>query len=84
MPMAEKPGLQHYAYVGTEELKTTVLPDAPPNWEDSIINPVRELTAAIRDGQPLTNTPAHNFRIHGIFDALLESARTQQAVRIPD
>lgn len=82
MPMPEKPGLQHHAYVGADDLKTTVLPDAVPNWEDSIINPIRELTAAIRDGVPLTNTPAHNLRIHGVLDALLVSARTRQAVPV--
>lgn len=82
MPMPEKPGLQHHAYVGTDELKTTVLPDAVPNWDDSIINPVRELTAAIRDSVPLTNTPAHNLRIHGVFDALLASAKTRQVVAV--
>jgi hypothetical protein len=31
---------------------------------------------------PLTNTPAHNLRIHGVLDALLASARTRQAVPV--
>jgi predicted dehydrogenase len=82
MPMPEKPGLQHHAYVGTDELKTTVLPDAPPNWEDSMVNPIRDLSRAILEDRPTANTLQDNLRIHGLLDAVLESARTQQAVRI--
>jgi predicted dehydrogenase len=84
MPMPEKPGMQHHAYVGTDDLKTTVLPDKPPLFEDAIINPVRELTAAIRENRPLTNTPAENLRIHGVLDALHASGRTRQAVKVAD
>lgn len=84
MPMPEKPGMLHHAYIGTDELKTAVLPDKPPAFEDAIINPVRELTAAILEGQPLTNTPAENLRIHGVLDALHASARTRQAVRVAE
>jgi predicted dehydrogenase len=84
MPMPEKPGMQHHAYVGADDLKTTVLPDKPPLFEDAIINPVRELTAAIRENRPLTNTPAENLRIHGVLDALHASGRTQQAVKVAD
>jgi len=84
MPMPEKPGMQHHAYVGADELKTTVLPDKPPLFEDAIINPVRELTAAIRENRPLTNTPAENLRIHGVLDALHASGRTQQAVKVAE
>ncbi len=82
MPMPEKPGLQHYAYVGTDELKTTVLPDAPPNWDDAIVHPIRELTAAIRENRAPSNTLEDNVRIHGVIDALLASAKTQQAVKV--
>lgn len=84
MPMPEKPGLQHHAFVGTDALKTSVLPDAPPNWNDAMVNPIRDLTAAIRENRQPANTPADSLRIHGILDALLASARTQQAVRIAD
>lgn len=84
MPMPEKSGMQHHAYVGTEELKTTLLPDAPPSWDDAIINPIRELTAAIRENRPLTNTPAENLRIHGVLDALHASGRTRQAVKVAE
>ena len=65
-------------------MKTTLLPDAPPSWEDAIINPIRELTAVIRENRPLTNTPAENLRIHGVLDALLASGRTQQAVTVAE
>ena len=84
MPMPENPGLRHHAYIGTDELKTTVLPDAPPNWNDSIVHPIRELSRAIIEQRDPSNTPADNLRIHGILDALVVSARTQQAVRIAD
>ena len=84
MPMPEKPGLQHYAYVGTADLKTTVLPDEPPNWNDSMVNPVRDLCRAIIENREPANTPAHNLRIHGVLDALLASSRSQEAVKIMD
>jgi predicted dehydrogenase len=45
---------------------------------------VRELTAAIRENRAPSNTPEDNLRIHGVIDALLASARTQQAVRVAD
>ena len=82
MPMPEKPGLQHFAYVGTDELKTTVLPDAVPNWDDAIVHCLRELTAAIRENRAPSNTLEDNLRIHGVIDALFESARTQEAVKV--
>lgn len=82
-PNPEKPGMLHHSYVGTDELKTTVLPDTPPIW-DNTINPVRELTAAILENREPSNTLADNLRIHGILDALIASARTQQAVRVAD
>lgn len=84
MPMPEKPGLQHHAYVGTDELKTTVLPDAPPNWQDSMVTPIRDLSRAILDDREPLNTPAHNLRIHGVLDALIASSQSRQAVRLAD
>lgn len=82
MPMPEKPGLQHFAYVGTDDLKTTVLPDAVPNWDDAIVHCLRELTSAIRENREPTNTLEDNLRIHGVIDALLASARTREAVKV--
>lgn len=84
MPMPEKPGLQHHAHVGTADLKTTVLPDTPPDWSDSMVHPIRELSRAILEHRAPSSSPADNLRIHGILDALILSARTQQAVRIAD
>jgi len=84
MPMPEKPGMLHHAFVGTDDLKTTVLPDAPPNFTDAMVTPIRDLSLAILEGRQPLNTPADNLRIHGILDALIESARTRQAVRISD
>ncbi len=84
LPMPEKPGLQLHAYVGTDELKTTVLPDTPPNWDDTMVHPIRDLSRAILEDRAPSNTLADNFRIHGVLDALHASARTQQAVHIAD
>jgi predicted dehydrogenase len=84
MPMPEKPGLQHFAYVGSDDLKTTVLPDSPPVWNDTMVHPIRELSRAIIEDRPPSNSPADNLRIHAILDALIVSARTQSAVRIAD
>lgn len=82
MPMPEKPGLQHFAYVGTDELKTTVVDAAVPNWDDAIVHCLRELTAAIRENRTPSNTLEDNLRIHGVIDALVASARAQEAVRV--
>lgn len=83
LPMGEKPGLHFHAYEGTEELKTVTLPEAtPPNWNDTMINSIRDLSRAIIEDRAPSNSLEHNLRIHGVLDALLESARTQQAVRL--
>jgi predicted dehydrogenase len=82
LPMGEKQSLHHYAYVGAAELAETKLPDAPPTWDDTLVFPIRDLTAAIVENRDPSNTAAHNVRIHAVFDALLASARTGQAVTI--
>jgi predicted dehydrogenase len=82
LPMGEKPGLHHHAYIGADELKTTTLPEAPPNWDDTMVYSIRDLSRAILEDRQPSNTLADNLRIHGVFDALLASARTQQAVSV--
>lgn len=84
LSMGEKQQLHHYAYHGAEDLKETILPDAAPNWDETLTHSIYDLAGAIREDRATTNTLAHNLRIQGVFDALLASARTQQAVRIPD
>ncbi|QYM79139.1 Gfo/Idh/MocA family oxidoreductase [Horticoccus luteus] len=84
MPLPERPGMVHHAYLGTDELKSTVLPDAPPNWDDTMVNPIRDLSRAILEDRPTANTLADNLRIHGVLDAVLASARTQQAIRVAE
>ncbi len=84
LPMGAKQSLHHYAYVGEAPLAETKLRDAPPPWDDTLVFPIRDLTAAIRENRPTSHTLAHDLRIHGVFDALLASAHTQQAVRIAD
>ena len=84
LPMGAKQSLHKYAYVGAENQTETKLPDQSPQWDDTLVYPIRDLTAAIRENRPTTNTLEHNLRIHGIFDALLASSRTQQAVKIAD
>ncbi|MEI7551818.1 MAG: hypothetical protein WCL24_05760 [Verrucomicrobiota bacterium] len=61
-----------------------MLPDTPPDWNDSMVHPIRELSRAILEHRAPSSSPADNLRIHGILDALILSARTQQAVRIAD
>jgi len=83
VPMGAKPGLHFHAYEGAGELQTTTLPEAtPPNWDDTMVYSIRDLSRAILDRREPTNTLADNLRIHGLYDALLASARTQQAVRV--
>ncbi|MFZ9681774.1 MAG: Gfo/Idh/MocA family protein, partial [Cephaloticoccus sp.] len=84
LPMGAKQSLHHYAYRGADDLKETVLPDAAPVWDDTLIFSLYDLAEAIRENRAPSNTLAHNLKIQGVFDALLASARTQQAVRIPN
>jgi len=84
LAMGQKQSLHHYAYVGAADLAETKLPDAPPGWDDTMVFPIRDLTAAIQENRAPLNTLERNLRIHGVFDALLASARTQQAVKISD
>jgi predicted dehydrogenase len=83
VPMGEKQTLRRYAYTGAEDVAETTLPDAPPAWEETLVFPIRDLTAALLENRPPSNTLAHNLRIYGVLDAVLASARTQQAVTIP-
>lgn len=84
LPMGAKQSLHHYAYEGAADLTETVLPDAAPVWDETLTFPHYDLAAAIREDRVPSNTLAHNLHIHGVFDALLASARTQQAVHITD
>ena len=84
MAMPERPGMLLHAYHGTDELKTTVLPDQGPMFEHTMVNPVRELSRAILEDRQPSNTPEDNLRIHSVLDALIVSARTRKAVEIVD
>lgn len=83
LPSTEDRPMRRYAFEGAEELKETVLPDEPPQWDATLTYSIHELTAAINENREATSTLEHYLHIQGIFDALLESARMQQAVRIP-
>jgi len=83
LPMGDKQQLHHYAYVGAEEIKETILPEAAPGWDDTLMHSLLDLAGAIQENRATTGTMANSVKIHGIFDALLESARTKQAVTIP-
>jgi predicted dehydrogenase len=82
VPMGEKQTLRHYAYVGTADLVETVLPDTPPTWEDTLVFPIRDLTAAILENRAPASQLADNLRIYGLLDALYASAKSRQAVTV--
>ncbi len=84
VPMGEKPGLHVHAYAGAEELKTVTLPDSLPDWNETMVFSIRDLSRAILDNRDPSNTPAQLLRIHGVFDAVIASSRTRQAVTIAD
>ncbi|MEI6566439.1 MAG: Gfo/Idh/MocA family oxidoreductase [Verrucomicrobiota bacterium] len=84
VPMGQKQQLHHYAYQGVEELVETVLPDEVPNWNDTMIHSIRDLTTAIQNGTEPCHTLEDDLRIHGVLDALHTSAREQRAVRLSD
>jgi predicted dehydrogenase len=83
LPMGSKQQLHHYAFVGADDLKETILPDAAPGWDDTLMHSLLDLATSIRENGSTTGRMEDSVKIHGIFDAVLESARTQQAVRIP-
>ncbi|MEZ5278399.1 MAG: Gfo/Idh/MocA family oxidoreductase [Opitutaceae bacterium] len=83
VPLGAKQGLHFHAYEGAEDLKTVTLPEATlPNWTDTMLYSIRDLSRAIIEDRQPTNTLADNLRIHGVYDAMIESARTRQAVRV--
>ena len=82
LPMGENQTLRHHAYVGAAELATATLPDATPTWDDTLIFPIRDLTAAIRENRAPSSTLASELIIHGILDALLASAKSGQSVSV--
>jgi predicted dehydrogenase len=82
VPQGQKQGLHRYAYAGAADLADTALPDAPPTWEDTLVFPIRDLTAALIEGRAPSNTLEHSLRIHGVLDALGASARTGRAVAV--
>jgi len=83
VPMGQSQQLRHYAYVGADELKETILPDELPNWTDTMVYSIRDLTAAILNRTQPAQTTEDTLRIHGVLDALHASARQGQAVTIP-
>lgn len=82
LPMGQKQQLHRYAYEGAADLAETKLPDAPPTWDDTLVFSIRDLSDAILRKRAPSNTLEHNLRIHGLLDALLASAATQQAVKV--
>ena len=84
LPMGAKQSIHRYAYVGAADLAETKLPDQSPGWDDTLVFSIRDLTAAIVENREPSNTPADNIRIQGVFDAVLKSARTQEAVKIEE
>lgn len=84
LAMGAKQSLHRYAYAGAADLAETKSTDTPPDWDNTLVFSIRDLTAAITENREPSNTLADNLRIHGLLDALLKSARTQEAVRITD
>ena len=83
VPMGEKQALRRFAYAGAADLEETTLPDAIPTWDDTLVFPIRDHAAAILGNLAPSNTLEDSIRVHGVLDALAESARTRQAVAIP-
>lgn len=82
VPLGQKQQLHHYAYVGAEELQETQLPDETPNWNDTMIYSIRDLTSAIQNHTAPSHTLQDDLRIYGVLDALHASARTRQAIQV--
>lgn len=82
IPMGEKLAAEKHAYAGAAELATAVLPDEPPNWQDPMVFPIRDLSRAILEDREPASPPRRQLAIHGILDALYASSRTRQAVPV--
>jgi predicted dehydrogenase len=83
VPMGADQRLRLHAYRGGAELETTALDDELPNWDDTMVFPIRDFTRAIREDGTPANTLADNLRTHAIYDALQISARTGQSAPVP-
>jgi predicted dehydrogenase len=82
VPMGADQSLRRHAYAGAAELATTVIDATPPDWDNTMVYPIRDLTRAIRENSSPSNTLADNLRTHAIYAALYASARTGQAAAV--
>jgi len=83
VPMGADQSLRRHAYQGANELATTVIDAATPDWDNTMVFPIRDLTRAIRENSTPSNTLADNLRTHALYEAVYASARSGQAVPVP-
>lgn len=82
IPMGDDLVLRRHAYHGADELRTEVLPDQPAVWDDLIVFPIRDLTESILADREPASPPCMQLTIHGVLDALLESAARETSVPV--
>lgn len=82
VPMGDDQSLRRHAYEGAADLATTVIDVSTPDWDNTMVFPIRDLTRAIREDGTPSNTLADNLRTHALYEALNASARSGQAVPV--
>lgn len=76
------PGLMHHAYRGAEPLQSELQPEAGPEWHETLVYPLRDLVAAIREDRAPASPPHRQLLVHAVLEALYASAQAGQSVPV--
>ncbi len=82
IPDPQLPGLVLHAYRGADELKSEALPEAGPEWRETLVYPLRDMAAAIREDRAPASPPRRQLLIHAILEALYASTQAGQSVPV--
>ena len=76
VPSQEELHLVRHSYEGSGGLTTRTIPVDPTDWGETLVYPIRDLAAAIREGRDPASPPRRQLFIHTVLKALYASART--------
>jgi len=74
--------LVRHAYVGANELASEVQPEAPPDWRETLVYPIRDLAAAIMEDRLPASPPNRQLVIHALLDAFYASVRSEASAPV--
>jgi predicted dehydrogenase len=81
-PEGKETRLLRHAYRVDEELSSETLPEEPADWRQTLVYPLRDMAAAIRDDRPPASPLRRQRVIHAVLDALYASAATRSAITV--